>query len=252
MSRVGALHQRTVEACLDRQTRRAGRHLIAGHKIRTERSAAVEVLADRPLWRAELVVPNGSVIEDGIAGDMVKRICPGHMPCGPADNGDKLAFKIQRRRLQGPHNRLPVRDERRIGPEEDDREIGSGLLRLGGMILIIQAKTEDLPRLRNRRKQAKVDWIQRLDQRGKPQRLLDLPHRGRAQRKQRREILRKAGRDVGQRQNSRRRTNSQPFFRVKFVAYKSHGATLKKSMIYHYMIKNRFSRGGQFVSGAVP
>jgi hypothetical protein len=49
---------------------RAGRQFVGADKNRAERPGIVEILADRPLRRAELKVADRSVAEDRIAADM--------------------------------------------------------------------------------------------------------------------------------------------------------------------------------------
>ena len=75
MSRgVGGLHDSPFSRVSRRKPVRAGGQFVGGDENRAEWPGAVEVLADGPLRRAELVVAHRGVVEDRVAADVVERL----------------------------------------------------------------------------------------------------------------------------------------------------------------------------------
>jgi hypothetical protein len=75
---------------LDFQTMRAGRQFVGADENRAERPGIVEILADRPLRRAELKVADRSVVEDRIAADMRERGGARNVAAALADHRDQF------------------------------------------------------------------------------------------------------------------------------------------------------------------
>ena len=91
----------------------ARRQFVGGDEYRTERAGAVEILADRPLRRLELIVAHRDVVEDRIAGDVVERLTSRDMAAALADHGDELALIVELVGDSRANDRRAVADEAR-------------------------------------------------------------------------------------------------------------------------------------------
>src|ERR1700722_7007725 len=93
--RIRVLHDMAVEPRLERQPPRAGRQFVRAHESRAERAGAVEILADRPLRGAMLIVANAGVVETRISGDVTMRIRLLHVARSTADNRDEFGLIVE-------------------------------------------------------------------------------------------------------------------------------------------------------------
>ena len=140
----GALHDAAVEPHLDFQAMRAGRQFVGADENRAERPGIVEILADRPLRRAELKVADRSVVEDRIGADMREPGCTRYVAAALADHRDQLAFVIELVGYARTHDRLIVRDQARGKAGEQRRIIWRLHARFGGVVCVVQPDANDL------------------------------------------------------------------------------------------------------------
>ena len=95
---VGAriLHHAAIQTALDAQSAGAGRHGIGRHQPRAERSGAIEILAHRPLRRAELKITHGRIVEQGVARHVIEGLLLGDAAPRLADHHGQLSFIVER------------------------------------------------------------------------------------------------------------------------------------------------------------
>ena len=129
----------------------AGGRLVRGHETRAKRPRPVEVFADGPLRRFELILANRRVVEDRIAGHMAQRVLARNVASAGTDDRDHFPFEIEAFAAPGTNQGLTVSDEAAREAREQSRIVGLLVGRFLRVIGIVQPDTDDFRRIGERR-----------------------------------------------------------------------------------------------------
>jgi hypothetical protein len=147
---------------------RAGRQFVGADEHRAEWAGRIEILADRPLRRAQLKVADRAIVEDRTAAHMRERRRVRNAPAAFADHRDQFAFVVELVRHARTHDRRAVRDQARGEAREQRRIIRRLHARFGGMVGIVEPDAHDLAAGGERlleRDDAEINGFARSDQR---------------------------------------------------------------------------------------
>jgi hypothetical protein len=130
---------------------RAG--LVRRYERRAAGRGAVEGLAGHPLWRLELVVARGQVVQEHVAGNVIHRVALGHVLAAVLDDERDLGLVV--------HALAPARQaDGRRGWGQRVAELGEEGRRLGwlgalllGVRAVVEADAEELARARDGRQE---------------------------------------------------------------------------------------------------
>ena len=131
----------------------AGRQLVGGDQHRAEAAGGVEVLADRPLRRALLVVAHRDVVEAAVAEDEVQGGVLRDVLAAPADHHRELGLVVELVRDARAQRLAAVRQQRTRAAEEEPRVLGLLATAFLGMVVVVQAEADHLAGLGQQRRQ---------------------------------------------------------------------------------------------------
>src|SRR6266446_2623695 len=145
------LHHSAVQAALNAQLVSPRRHCIGRHQPGAECPCGIEILAHRPLRRAQLKIANRRIVEQGVACNVIEGSVAVDAASSPADHHGEFRLIVERRRFAWPPDRFTVSDQTRRVARENfgiDRLFESAFLEV---IIVIETDTEDFRRLGHRR-----------------------------------------------------------------------------------------------------
>ena len=123
---------------------------IGRHQPGAERPCGIEILAHRPLRRAQLKIANRRIVEQGVARNVIEGSVAVDAASSPADHHGELRLIVERERFAWLPDRFTVSDQTRREPCENfgiDRLFESAFLE---MIIVVETDTEDFRRLGHR------------------------------------------------------------------------------------------------------
>src|SRR6266446_3906920 len=100
------LHHSAVQTAPDAQSAGPRRHGIGRHQPGAECPCGIEILAHRPLRRAQLKIANRRIVEQGVAHHVIEGLLLGDAAPRLADHHGQLGFIVERNRFAGPPDRL--------------------------------------------------------------------------------------------------------------------------------------------------
>src|SRR6266478_1700738 len=145
------LHHSAVQAALNAQPVGPRRHGIGRHQPGAERPGGIEILAHRPLRRAQLKIANRRIVEQGVARNVIEGSVALDAASSPADHHGELRLIVEGGRFAWPQDRFTVSDQTRREAREDfgiDRLLESAFLEV---IIVVETDTEDFRRPGHRR-----------------------------------------------------------------------------------------------------
>src|SRR5467141_425246 len=145
------LHHSAVQAALNAQPVGPRRHGIGRHQPRAECPCGIEILAHRPLRRAQLKIANRRIVEQGVAGNVIEGSVAVDAASSPADHHGELRLIVERGRFAWPPDRFTVSDQTRREARENfgiDRLFEPAFLEVN---IVVETDTEDFRRLGHRR-----------------------------------------------------------------------------------------------------
>ena len=123
-------------------------------KMRAEGAGAVEVLADRPLRGALLVIAHRHVVEAAVAEHVIDGARFADMTRHPrADHERELGFVVEQRRDAGPDAGSAVADERALAAKEEPRVVGLLAAAFLGVVVVVEAEADGLAGARHERRE---------------------------------------------------------------------------------------------------
>ena len=145
------LHYPAVQAALNAQPAGPRRHGIGRHQPGAECPRGIEILAHRPLRRAQLKIANRRIVEQGVARNVIEGSVALDAASSPADHHGEFRLIVERGRFAWPPDRFTVSDQTRREARENfgiDRLLESAFLEV---IIVVETDTEDFRRLGHRR-----------------------------------------------------------------------------------------------------
>src|SRR5882672_5332145 len=146
----GVLHALAVQAARQRQSR-IRRNLVRGHHPRTEGAGVREVLAGGPLHGMALPVAHRALVVAAVARDVAPRLLLRDAAARSSDDYRDLRLVVGVLRFARAEDRLLVADLRLRHAQEDRRLLGVVAPGLDHVVLVVQADTDDLVRIRDHR-----------------------------------------------------------------------------------------------------
>src|SRR2546425_8390855 len=151
--RVAALHLLAVHPGPELEGVWVGDLLPVGD-VGSDGRRSLEDLPDHPLARDELEVPSARVVDDRVPPHVVERLLSGDETRRAADDHAQLDPPVELLRAARPQDGL-ARVADRVRPLGEDRWLlGNRVARLFGVIPVVEADANELPRIGDRRVEA--------------------------------------------------------------------------------------------------
>ncbi|MCY1451191.1 hypothetical protein D9M71_680460 [compost metagenome] len=156
------MHHLAVDPGLQQQALAASWQFVGSHQYRPERAGVIEILANGPLRRNELVVTHRPFVEQGVAGDVLQCIFLANVTTTAFEDHGHFAFVVEGVGNTRANQRFVVGGQAGVPAREQGRVARLGVRRLLGVVGVVQAHTHDLGRARH---QWQVSVFGDLDQR---------------------------------------------------------------------------------------